>query len=307
MRAKHSPSCLPTLPSGPASPPVRFSEDEVAKALKSFPNGSAPGPPGLWSNHLKEAVFCPSPNRASLALHSLSQLVNIVCAGNVPDGVIPHLCGASLLPCKKKNGGLRLIAVGEVIQRLVSKCAAKLVLPEALEILVPQQLGVGVPSGCEAIVHAVASLHDDRNIPQEKQFILLIDFSNAFYSVDRSALFREVREHTPGIAAWMECRINHEAPGLLLNSWYLDDGTLCGSLDDLATALAIIESEGPPRGLILNRSKSLIVAPLNHQVTHPSLSDIPVCHEGFTLLGSPLSKTRKWKPVSFDPVCPFPN
>ena len=80
-------------------------------------------------------------------------------------------------------------------------------------------------------------------------------------------------------------RINHEAPGLLLNSWYLDYGTLCGSLDDLATALAIIESEGPPQGLIL---KSLIVAPHNHQVTQSSLLDIPVCHEGFTLPGSPL-------------------
>ena len=151
MRAKHPPSCLPTLPSGPAPPPVRFSEDEVAKALKSFPNGLAPGPSGLWSNHLKEAVFWPSHDRASRALHSLSQLVNIVCAGNIPDGVILHLCGASLLPCKKKNGGLRPIAVGEVIRCLVSKCAAKLVLPEALEILMPQQLGVGVPSGCEAI------------------------------------------------------------------------------------------------------------------------------------------------------------
>ena len=348
MRAKHPPSCLPTLPSGPAPPPVRFSEDEVAKALKSFPNGSAPGPSGLRSNHLKEAVFCPSPDRASRALRSLSQLVNILCAGNVPNGVIPHLCGASLLPCKKKNGGLRPIAVGEVIRRLVSKCAAKSVLPEALEILVPQQLGVGVPSGCEAIVHAVASLLDDRNIPQEKQFILLIDFSNAFNSVDRSALFREVREHTPGIAAWVECsygahphlllsdhtlfscsgvqqgdplgplgfalalhpvvsRINHEAPGLLLNSWYLDDGTLCGSLDDLATALAIIESEGPPRGLILNRSKSLIIAPLNHQVTHPSLSDIPVCHEGFTLLGSPLGPANYRRDVALESVTKIHN
>ena len=54
-------------------------------------------------------MFCPSPDEAFRTLRSLSQLVNIVCAGNVPGGVIPHLCGASLLPCKKKNGGLHSI------------------------------------------------------------------------------------------------------------------------------------------------------------------------------------------------------
>ena len=104
--------------------------------------------------------------------------------------------------------------------------------------------------------------------------------------------YSEKLGNTPGIAVWMEhsygaqphlllsdhtllscrdplgplgfalalhpvvSRIKHKAPSLLLNSWYLDDGTLCGSLDNLATALAITESEGPPWGLILNRSKS---------------------------------------------------
>ena len=83
-------------------------------------------------------------------------------------------------------------------------------------------------------------------------------------------------------------RIEREVPGLLVNAWYLDDGTLCGSLEDLAAALSIIESEGPPRGLLLNRSKSLIAAPANSSVDHPLLSDIPVTSDGFTLLGSPV-------------------
>ena len=52
-------------------------------------------------------------------------------------------------------------------------------------------------------------------------------------------------------------KIKREVPGLLLNAWYLNDGTLCGSPTDLCCALAIIEAEGPPCGLFLNRSKSL--------------------------------------------------
>ncbi|ETW96706.1 MAG: hypothetical protein ETSY2_45945 [Candidatus Entotheonella gemina] len=83
-------------------------------------------------------------------------------------------------------------------------------------------------------------------------------------------------------------RIKCEVPDLLINAWYLDDGTLCGPLDSLAAALSIIESEGPPRGLILNRSKSLIVASPDSSVSHPLLSNIPVTYGGFTLLGSPL-------------------
>ena len=83
--------------------------------------------------------------------------------------------------------------------------------------------------------------------------------------------------------------IQLEVPGLLINSWYLDDGTLRGSLDNLAAALSIIES---PRGLFLNRSKSLIAAPPNFPIAHPLLSDIPVTSEGFTLLGSPLGSAE---------------
>ena len=47
--------------------------------------------------------------------------------------------------------------------------------------------------------------------------------------------------------------IRDEVPGLNINAWYLDDGTLCGSAADLAKALKIVEDEGPSRGLQLNR------------------------------------------------------
>ena len=56
-------------------------------------------------------------------------------------------------------------------------------------------------------------------------------------------------------------RIKTEVPGLKINAWYLDDGTLCGSAVDLAAALSIVEQDGPTRGLNLNRSKSLLYIP----------------------------------------------
>ena len=155
MRAKHPVSSIPNLPTDPPPPTVQVSKEEVSRALKSFPNGSTPGPSGLRANHLRQAVFCPSPDRANHALTCLTRLVNLLCGGKVPADVVPHLCGASLLPCKKKAGGLRLIAVGEVLHHLTSKCAATSVQCIALEIIAHLQLGVRVSAGCEAIVHAV--------------------------------------------------------------------------------------------------------------------------------------------------------
>ena len=83
-------------------------------------------------------------------------------------------------------------------------------------------------------------------------------------------------------------KIKESVPGLLVNAWYLDDGTLCGSQEDPAAALSIIESEDPQRGLFLNRAKSFIYAPENSPITHPLLCYIPASSQGFTLLGSPI-------------------
>lgn len=145
----------------------------------SFPNGTAPGPSGLRASHLKEAIQCPSPNCASFALDALTKLVNILCSGKCPATAVPHLCEATLLACRKKGGGLRPIAVGEVLRRLTSKCLSWHVQHIAFDMLTPLQLGVGVKAGCEAIIHTVNSIIEDHSIPPCERWTLMLDFSNA--------------------------------------------------------------------------------------------------------------------------------
>ena len=71
-------------------------------------------------------------------------------------------------------------------------------------------------------------------------------------------------------------RIKREVPSLLCNAWYLDDGTLCGTPQDLAAAMKIIEEEGPLRGLHLNRHKSLLYIPPGDDLgNNPLPHDIP--------------------------------
>ena len=82
-------------------------------------------------------------------------------------------------------------------------------------------------------------------------------------------------------------RIQAEVPGLLANAWYLDDGTLCGSPDNLAKAFDIVEEDGP--ALLLNHHKSHLFVPHNSvPLRHLLPSDIPFSSEGFCLLGSPI-------------------
>ena len=329
MKEKHPSTSPPSIPSDPVPPPARVMEGDVISALRSFPTGTAPGPCGLRAIHLTEAVFCPSPDRANYTLINLTTLVNKLCAGQVPLPVAPFLCGASLFPCKKKCGGLRPIAVGEVLRRLTSKCVSRAVHSQVSGILPPLQLGVGIPAGCEAIVHAVSNLLVDTTSLPTDHITLLVDFSNAFNLIDREIMFREIRQHIPSMAAWMEScygcqpilylsdctissccgvqqgdplgplgfaltlhpileKINAEVPGLLVNAWYLDDGTLCGSVSDVAAALTIIQEEGPKHGLHLNRSKCLIHMTNQVDISHPSLCDIPLISGGFSLLGSPI-------------------
>ena len=114
-----------------------------------------------------------------------------------------------------RMGGLRPIAVGEVLHRLTSKCAGRDVLSESINILYPSKLGVGLSSGCKAIIHAVSDTLEDNSIHLDQKHILLVDFSNAFNSVSSDLLFREVLSHIPSLYSWMECSYGSQ-PFLLL-------------------------------------------------------------------------------------------
>ena len=328
MLTKHPQSAPPSLPPGPVPPPTTVTESVVWRGIQSFPKGSAPGPSGLRPSHLREAVGCPSPDQASLMLASLTRFINLLAAGRASSSIIPHLCGATLLASKKKNGGHRPIAVGEVLRRLVSKCLATLVRLPALSLLAPLQLGVSVRGGCEAIVHATSQLMS--SLPGEQCWVLLLDFTNAFNNISREAMFVEFRHRLPGLSAWMEscysCQsllhlgkdsirsccgvqqgdplgplgfaltlhpivehIKAEVPSLALNAWYLDDGTLVGQPGDLLAALHIVERDGPSIGLHLNRSKSLLFIPRDCDASQSPLPpDVPVTCAGFCLLGCPI-------------------
>lgn len=130
----------------------------------------------------------------------------------------------------------------------------------ALLHLLPNQLRVCVKGGCEAIIHAVSTHLSSYST--DCCWTLLLDFCNAFNSI---AMFHEFHKHISSLSSWIEAsldgqlflaqllhnkgipyghlgfaltlhliieRIQAKVPNLDLNIWYLDYGTLIGSLNN---------------------------------------------------------------------------
>ena len=65
------------------------------------------------------------------------------------------------------------------------------------------------------------------------------------------------------------CRILEEVPGVLLNAWYLDDGTLVGTYPELLKAYFILQEDCPGIGLRISLPKTVLWR-------HPSCRDLPL-------------------------------
>ena len=82
-----------------------------------------------------------------------------------------------------------------------------------------------------------------------------------------------------------------ELEGLHLNTWYLDHGTLVGTLQALQAAWDILVEEGEPRGLKLSLTKSIVMGADTEPEEDPLDRGVPglaAAVGGVKLLGAPL-------------------
>ena len=82
---------------------------------------------------------------------------------------------------------------------------------------------------------------------------------------------------------------------LFWQAWYMDDGTVVGSLSCLAKVVEAIQTQGPERGLFLNKAKCVLWGPAAQQEgvrAHPSLQGVTVHPyvpgSGIKVLGVPV-------------------
>jgi len=268
MMEKHPKAPKPRLPEGPLPEALRFEPEVVRRKVEGFPNGSAAGASGARPQFFKDMLGCPNKATGEAALSALTALTNHMVAGLAPRELAPFIAGAPLMALNKQGGGLRPIAIGETIRRLVSKCCCEATTEDCKVIFGPLQVGVATQGGAEASVHAARKLAAEFGADPGK-IMLKVDFSNAFNQVDRTEMLAQVYEKLPGLYRWVEycysdashlffgtclllseagvqqgdplgpllfslvlhplvLKIQHEFPNLLLNVWYLDDGCVVG-------------------------------------------------------------------------------
>ena len=91
----------------------------VLQAVAGFPPGSAAGPSGLRPCHVKECLRRPG---SCAALQSgLAAFTEAACLGKLPVAISGWMCASNLIAIQKKDGGIRPIAVGDCLRRVVGK------------------------------------------------------------------------------------------------------------------------------------------------------------------------------------------
>src|SRR5208283_1894176 len=131
----------------------------------------------------------------SFANGSVGDFVEHLLLGKVPADVCPFLYGASLTALRKKDGGLRPIAVGNTLRRLAGKIISRRLMVSMGDLLRPRQVGYGTRGGAEAVVHLTrAFIHTEGAV---ERVLLKLDFRNAFNTIRRDVLLQRVKSYIP--------------------------------------------------------------------------------------------------------------
>ena len=165
----HQNSCIPQPPEVHVQTFAATEEDNI-RAIRSFPSGSSGGPDGLRPQHLRDLTSASAERGGKELIQALTSFTN----QNVTLSVQPVLFGATLIALRKREGGLRPIAVGQTLRRMVAKCVSQHAIHTLGADLSLQQLGCGVPLGGKAAARQYL------NNMSPSHLLLKLDFKNAF-------------------------------------------------------------------------------------------------------------------------------
>ena len=298
-----------------------FDPDSVIAAIQSFPTGSSGGIDVLTPQHAKD-IFMNIDEGTDKDANAevLSQFCNTIIQGKVPNIFRPIFFSARLIALKKPCGGIRPIAISSTFRRLCSKLVAYSSSKISGQLFQGCQLGINTKSGCEVAVHSTRQ-HLTDNI---NHAILKIDFSNAFNSIRRTAMLKEVNTHIRQASSYINSCYQEKSflsnngkiilseegvqqgdplgPLLFcltlqpiirklvspLNLWYMDDGIIGGTMETVTKDYNLLVEETRAIGLNVKEKKCEI---FNCPNTSNIFSQMKIIrNDNFYLLGSPLTR-----------------
>jgi hypothetical protein len=203
----------------------RPTAEDIHQALATFATDTAAGLSGWSVPLLREAC------KRKQVVEFLVQLCKQVQNGTAPGNQL--LTASRLVALDKEDGGVRPIAVGELIYRLVAKVLLRKLF--ATDQLAPFQLGVQSPGGVEPIIHLLRHAADG-NL-KGYTHVCSADFQNAFNSVSRKAVSAATIMYAPEF--YKPARWAYDEPSALV----MYDGTVITSSEGVR--------QGDPLGPLL--------------------------------------------------------
>ena len=167
LQSKHppAPSNIEIIPIPTDIPSMITSSQDIREAIRSLSGSSEDGVDGLRPIHLQDLISNQAVEAGNRLIISLTSLVNSFLNGKISDFARILFFPANLTALRKKVGGIRPIAVGNILRRISSKVANHFASHKFSNFLRTVQLGVSVKNACEAAVHSariITKLHSSK-------------------------------------------------------------------------------------------------------------------------------------------------
>eukprot|EP00850_Spirogloea_muscicola_P021666 SM000257S08650 [mRNA] locus=s257:175322:176538:- [translate_table: standard] len=207
LRQLHPLHNTPLSP-GLASSPILLTywQKALRVALTKAPRMVSGGPSGWLFEHLQDLFLDGDERSFSLFLSTCRHIARAA----IPPRIADASNSSHLLALAKPTGGVRPIAMTEVVMRLVSKAVCSVLKPQLTSHLSPHQFGAGMSCGAEALVHGIRAALD----VDPSMMVLGLDISNAFNTVERRVIMEELRDDFPSLISFF--LMAYGRPGRLL-------------------------------------------------------------------------------------------
>ncbi|CAI5517708.1 unnamed protein product [Closterium sp. Naga37s-1] len=285
-------------------------------ALRSAPRGTAAGPSGCLIEHLRDTFLSYQSH-----LPHLLRLFQNWLQGDLPQTVRPFFTASTLVALQKPQGGVRPIAIGEILPRLLSRCVILHFKQQIRDFFLPSlQFGVTVSAGIEVMAHTVQSalsLHPD-------WVVLELNVANGFNLFSRSAMFNALRDspfsslipffrlvyaspsplhyRSGPLIETLQSSSGRQSPAILITS-YADDPA-----QEVFPAYTALTARLNSLSLRVQPSKCSLWAPLDLPSDLTPPSDIVIALNGITTASRILSLCVSARPsFLLRTVAPFPE
>ena len=292
-------------------------EKEFLKVLSSLPPRRAPDATGWRGEYFKRLNM-----NGKESLFKLSHYI-LQNPKSLPADLLPYFFGARLIALPKPHGGIRPIAIGVILRKLISTTLANVISPQLPDFFTPYQFGVGVSGGVENVVQGLRLA----NALKEGSAVVEIDFTNAFNSVERPVISEHITHLFPQLKTWFELCYGQPSYLLVQNQKpiqsargvqqgdplgpflfalalqpllkeiakngnccvmaYLDDVYICGKPDDVAFAIKELLRMAQQIGLSCNKNKCWATKVVTVDGVRLPLT------QGPEVLGAPLDPNQK--------------